>query len=395
VAWTNWSGTVHCEPTGIERPGSEEEIARLVHRAAAEGTTLRVVGSGHSHTPLVATPGIIASIEAHAGIETVDRPTLRTTVRAGSVLSSLGPALRDHGLAMENLGDVDVQSLAGALSTGTHGTGRRLGGLATQVEALRLVTANGEIVSCSRNVEPRLFESARVALGALGVLTSVTLRLVPAYRLHERLLREDAETCLARFDERADAHRHCEFFWLPGKDLCEVKLLDATDAAPDPLTDHPYERIDHSDRVLPSARELRFVEMEYALPVAAGPACFRELRALMRSRHPAVQWPVEYRSVAADPIPLSPAHARDTVTISLHQGNTLPFEAFFADAESILRTHGGRPHWGKWHTLGADALRDLYPRFQDFLALRAELDPAGLFLNPHLRRIFGLDDRPT
>jgi FAD/FMN-containing dehydrogenase len=291
---------------------------------------------------------------------------------------------------MENLGDVDVQSLAGALATGTHGTGRRLGGLATQVEALRLVLASGESVECSRGCEPRLFESARVSLGALGVLTAVTLRLVPAYRLHERLLREDVDTCLAREPERADAHRHCEFFWLPAKDVVEVKLLDPTGAAPDPLADRPWERIDHSDRVLPSLREQRFVEMEYALPAAAGADCFRELRALMRARHPAVQWPVEFRRVAADDVPLSPAYARDTVTVSVHQGHGLPFRAFFADAEAVLRNHGGRPHWGKWHSLGARELRALYPRFDDFRALRAELDPHGVFLNAHLRALLGL-----
>ena len=391
MAWTNWSGTVRCTPSALERPRSQREVSQLVARARSRGLTLRIAGSGHSHTPLVASDEIVASLDAIAGIESIDPQRARARIRAGSVLSSLGPPLRERGLAMENLGDVDVQSLAGALSTGTHGTGRRLGGLASQVEGLRLVLASGEVVECSRQREPRLFESARVSLGALGVLTEVTLRLVPAYRLHERLLREDVETCLSRFDERADAHRHCEFFWLPAKDVAEVKLLDPTDAAPDPLGDRRFERIDHSDRVLPSARELRFVEMEYALPAAAGADCFRELRALMRARHPDVQWPVEFRSVAADDVPLSPASGRDTVTVSVHQGHQLPFEVFFADAQAVLRNHGGRPHWGKWHTLGARELRELYPRFDDFCALRAELDPSGLFLNAHLRALLGVD----
>jgi FAD/FMN-containing dehydrogenase len=382
---------VECTPRALERPGSEAELARLVQRARDARQSLRIAGSGHSHTPLVASDDVVATLEAIAGLESVDRERGRARIRAGSVLASLGAPLREHGLAMEDLGDVDVQSLAGALSTGTHGTGRRLGGLATQVEALRLLLASGEVVECSRSREPRLFEWARVSLGALGVLTRVTLRLVPAYRLHERLLREDVETCLARFEERAARHRHCEFFWLPAKDVAEVKLLDATDAAPDPLADRPYERIDHSDRVLPSVREQRFVEMEYALPAAVGADCFRELRERMRARHPAVQWPVEFRCVAADDVPLSPAYARDTVTLSVHQGHELPFEAFFADAEAVLRNHGGRPHWGKWHTLGARALRELYPRFDEFRALRAELDPRGVFLNAHLRELLGVD----
>jgi FAD/FMN-containing dehydrogenase len=389
VTWTNWSGTVECVPAALERPASEEEVGRLVRRARAEQRTLRIAGSGHSHTPLVATDGIVASIANLSGIDSVDESGRLATIHAGSVLAELGPALRQHGLAMENLGDVDVQSLAGALSTGTHGTGRRLGGLATQIEGLRLVTADGEIVDCSRSREPQLFESARVGLGALGVITSARLRLLPAYRLHERVLREDVETCLAHFDERADSHRHCEFFWLPGRDVAEVKLLETTEADPDPLPDRPYERIDHSDRVLPSAREVRFVEMEYALPAAAAPDCFRELRALMQTRHPSVLWPVEFRCVAGDDVPLSPAHGRDTITISVHQGNELPFRDFFADAQSVLCNHGGRPHWGKWHTLGWRQLRDLYPRFDDFRALRAQLDPEGVFLNRHLETLLG------
>ena len=169
-----------------------------------------------------------------------------------------------------------------------------------------------------------------------------------------------------------------------------MKILDATDAPPDPLPDRRYERIDHSHRVLPSERTLRFVEMEYAVPAENGAACFREIRALMQRHHPDVLWPVEYRTVASDDLPLSPAHGRDTVTVSVHQGNELPYEAFFSDAETVLREHGGRPHWGKWHRATADVLRPLYPRWSDFGSVRERLDPDGRFLNDHLREVLGV-----
>lgn len=358
-----------------------------MREAARRGETLRATGSGHSHTGLVATDGVIVSLESLRGIRSHHAASGEARIGAGSVLASLGEPLRALGLAMQNLGDVDVQTLAGALATGTHGTGRSLGGLATRVSGLRLVTARGEILACSRSENREVFEVARVSLGALGIVTEVTLALVPAYRLHERITREPVEACLDAFDARAERHRHSEFFWLPGRDVAEVKTLDATTAAPDPLEDRPYERIDHSHRVLPSARELRFVEMEYALPAASGLEAFGELRTLMQRRHPEVQWPVEVRSVAADDIPLSPAFGRETVTVSVHQGAELPHEAFFADAEALLRSHGGRPHWGKWHRLTARELRDLYPRWDDFARMRDALDPDGTFLNPHLRAL--------
>jgi FAD/FMN-containing dehydrogenase len=389
-AWTNWSGTVRCTPRRIARPTTEAELAALMRDAARRGETLRAAGSGHSHTPLVACDGVIAVLDAFSGVRACDAARRIARIGAGSLLSSLGEPLRAAGLAMENLGDVDVQTLAGALATGTHGTGRRLGSLATQVVGLRLVTPAGEVVECSADTSPELFDAARVSLGALGIAIEATLRLVPAYRLHERILREDVETCLERFEERSRRHRHCEFFWLPARDQAEVKILDDTQAEPDPLPDRRYERIDHSHRVLPSVREQRFVEMEYALPAEAGLACFRELRALMQRRHAEVVWPVEVRTVAPDGVPLSPASGRETITLSVHQGAGLPFEALFADAEALLRSHGGRPHWGKWHTCTAAELAPLYPRWDAFARARRALDPGGTLLNDHLRRVLGV-----
>jgi FAD/FMN-containing dehydrogenase len=387
--WANWSGTVRCRPRRVVRPRDEAGIAAALRDAAADGLGVRVAGSGHSHTPLVATDGVLLDLSEWSGIAGHDAAAGCATLRAGTRLAELGEPLRALGLAMESLGDVDVQALGGALATGTHGTGARLGNLATQVIGLRLLGADGEGVECSQAERPDLFRAAQVGLGALGVVSEVRMRLVPAYRLHERIWREDVEPALERFAERVAAHRHFELFWLPGHDRMELKALDPTDAPPDPLPERRRERIDHSDRVLPSTRETRFVEMEYALPLGEGLAAFRRVRERMRAHHPAVVWPVELRTVAADAIHMSPHHGRASATLSLHQAVGEPFHACFSDAEAILREHGGRPHWGKWHRLGARELRPLYPRWDAFGALRRACDPRGLFLNDYLRELLG------
>jgi FAD/FMN-containing dehydrogenase len=214
-AWSNWSGSVRCEPQRIERPSSEGEIAAAVWRAAGAGQIVRVAGSGHSFMPLVACDGLLLSLEDWSGIESYDIDDRQATVRTGTTLHDLGEPLLDLGLAMANLGDIDVQAQGGALGTGTHGTGPELGNLSSRVLALRLVTASGEIAECSQECDPELLRAARVSLGALGVLTAAQLQLVPAYRLHERDWRSTLEECLEQLEERVSATRHFEFFWYP------------------------------------------------------------------------------------------------------------------------------------------------------------------------------------
>jgi FAD/FMN-containing dehydrogenase len=291
---------------------------------------------------------------------------------------------------MANLGDIDVQALAGAVSTGTHGTGRTLGNLSSTVEAVRLVTAEGDVKEYSAAGNPELLRALRVSLGSLGVFTALRLRLVPAYRLHERIRRAAVEECLERLADEITAHRHFEFFWLPSKDVCEIKTLDPTDAMPSDLRDRPYERIGWSPHVIPSVRDVKFFEMEYAVPAEHGPECFRAVRARMQERHGSVVWPVEYRTLAPDDAYLSNANGRDTVTLSVHQDGRLPYREFFEDVEPIFWSCGGRPHWGKIHALRARELRDLYPDWERFLEIRQELDPEGRFLNLHLRELFGI-----
>ncbi len=387
LAWSNWAGSVRCEPAGLPRPASEEEIAALVVRAGEEGRRLRIVGSGHSFTPLVATPGYVASLDAFSGVESHDGAALEATVRAGTKLHDLGGALLGLGMAMANLGDVDVQSLGGALGTGTHGTGRSLPNLSAQVAELRLVLASGETLLCSAEREPELFRAARVSFGALGVVSAARLRLLPAYRLHERVWRTSLAECLERLGAEIGASRHFEFFWFPQRDVVEAKVLHPTVAEPAAVAGRKYERIGWSAEILPSVRELRFHEMEYSVPAPDGPACMRAVEARMRARWSDVQWPVEYRTLRADDAWLSTAHERETVTISIHQDAALPCRDLFLDMEAIFREHRGRPHWGKLHTRSAGELAALYPRFDDFVRLRDRLDPRGVFLNDYLRTL--------
>ncbi len=395
--WSNWSGGVTCHPARQVTPASEDALVSALREARPTDGAVRVAGTGHSFTPLCATDGMLVSLDDMQGVISCEPAALRATVWAGTKLHALGAPLREAGMALENMGDIDRQALAGAISTGTHGTGRELGSLSTQVVGLRLLLASGEWCDCAPDREPEIFAVARLALGTLGIITRVTLRLVPAYRLHARTWIAPFEACMAELPMLIAAYRHCEFFWSPHDDACALKTLHPTDAetAPDaPMPSAPTERlaryleperVDWSDRVFPSVRERRFEEMEFAVPATRGPDCLREIRHLMRERHPDVAWPVEYRTLRADDIPLSPAYGRETVTISIHQAAALPYQTFFADAEAVFRNHDGRPHWGKRHTHTAHDLRDRYPLWDQFVAVRARLDPAGRFLNPYLR----------
>ena len=399
--WTNWSGSVTCHPQRIERPGSEAEAGGLVRQAGHAGLTVRVVGTGHSFVPLCASEGVVISLDSLQGVVSADRDALQATVWAGSKIQQLGEPLLQAGMAMENMGDIDRQAIAGAISTATHGTGRGLGNIATQVVGLRLVLASGDIVDCSEEQEPELFKAAQVSLGALGIISQVTLRLLPAYRLHEKTWAVPFQDCFEKVDSFIDSNRHFEFFWLPEEDVCAIKVLNPADTTPgsdpeiqiDPATSGRLARyiqpprFDHSHRIFPSERNIKFNEMEFALPADKGTACLLEIRALMQRRFPHVTWPIEYRTVAADDIFLSPHFGRGSVTISIHQAHNLPYDSFFAAAEAIFRNHNGRPHWGKIHSHRAKDLYRLYPMWARFQAQRRRVDGPGLFLNPYLKSI--------
>jgi FAD-linked oxidoreductase len=426
--WTNWSGTVRCTPQQIVRPASIDALLAVVRETAARQGKLRVVGSGHSFSPVAATDATMVSLQHLRGLAELDREGRSATVLAGTPINVLGDLLAEHGLGLANQGDIDAQAIAGAVSTGTHGTGAAFGCLSTQVSALTLVTAGGELLYCSPTREPEIFKAAQVSLGSLGALARVRLQLEAAYVLRDVRKNLPLETCLAEFEDSCRRHRHYEFWWFPYSDVAATKALDVVPQARPRskikrlLVDKVLETgifwaisegvkrvpssartvarfssrmmsegqyADASHRVFPSPRDVRFNEMEYAVPVERGVDCLREIRAFIESNNIRVHFPLEYRVVAADDIWLSPFYQRDSAVISVHMYAGMPFDEYFAGCEAIFRNHRGRPHWGKMHSLTAHELRDMYPQWDRFHAVRHQLDPQGLFMNDHLNRIFG------
>ncbi|MGA2042982.1 MAG: D-arabinono-1,4-lactone oxidase [Roseiarcus sp.] len=406
--WRNWVGNQSFVARHRNAPASEDELAALVAAAARQGLGVRVAGSGHSFTPVVATTGLLLSLENFRGLVDADLPRKRVSVRAGTRIGDIGRALKGLGLSLANQGDIDTQALAGALSTGTHGTGVTLGCLSSQAVGMRLVEPDGSILVVEADSDPETMAAAQVAVGMLGVISTITLQTVAAYNLRERLWRDDFEACMARHDDLAARHRHFSFFWCPvpesralyclpdvsavsptrrERDVCEMKTMDLADEPPfaDPNT---FERVAYSSDIYPIEYVPNFHELEYAVPVEHGPQALREVRALMLTRHTNCIYPVEYRFVAGDTGMLSPYFRRDSVTISVSGGPGIDYWNYLLDVDAILRRYDSRPHWGKLHFNAADDMPRLYPRFADFRAIRRRLDPAGCFLNDHLRPLF-------
>ncbi len=429
--WTNWAGTASAAPDVVHRPLTAEEISAAVAAAASEGTRIRTRGSGHSFTPIAVADEHAIDLSGYTGITHVDPETNEVTVRAGTTLRALNAALDAHGLALINMGDIDKQTVAGALSTGTHGTGAALGGLATQVSALELVLADGSVVHCSASESPDLFAAARVGLGALGVISTVTLRCVPSFALAAREAPGTLADVMDRLDHDVDATDHFEFYWFPHGEtvltkhntrlpagtepkplsrlrswveyeLIENRLFGAVCRAERavPALVRPAQRLiaatlserDYSDtshRVFVTNRAVRFVESEYAIPRESLPEVLAELRQVVARLADPVAFPVEVRFAAADDVWLSTAYGRDTAYVAVHQYVGMPYREYFAAFESIAGAVGGRPHWGKLHTLDAVALRERYPRFDDFLRVRSDVDPEDRFGNAHTDRVLG------
>ncbi|MFC3450441.1 D-arabinono-1,4-lactone oxidase [Amycolatopsis speibonae] len=429
--WTNWAGTAAASPLRVHRPRGTEEIAEAIGRSAADGRRLRPLGSGHSFTAIAAADSDAMELTGWTGIASADVAKGLVTVRSGTTLKQLNAELDALGLAMTNLGDIDAQTVSGAISTGTHGTGARLGGIATQIAALELVLADGTVVTCSADERPDLFSAARVGLGALGVISTVTLQCEPSFLLSAQERPEPLEQVLEGFDQFADENDHFEFYWFPyGKNalvkrnnrlpagserrplskvkefvdyevtenlafggLCRLgravpKLVRPLGKfASNVLSARDYS--DTSHRVFVTHRGVRFVESEFAVPRESLLDVFAELRALVPKLENPVMFPVEVRVAAADDIWLSTANGRDSAYIAIHQFLGMPYREYFAGFASIVGEVGGRPHWGKMHDLDAATLRSRYPRFDDFLRVRKEVDPAGVFTNTYLDRVLG------
>lgn len=416
VRWSNWSGSVSASPASLQNPTSLDELRQVV----AASRAVRVAGAGHSFSPLCVTDGTLLMLDALAGELTLEAEN-RLVVPAGWSLERLTADLWERGLSLPNQGDVNPQTLGGALATGTHGTGRTLGSLSTIAEAFTLVLADGSVVRVSREEHPDLFEAQRLGLGLLGVAAAVEIAAVPAYHLEEHTVSVPFAALRDTFDALAAAHRHAEFWWFPYADNVILKTLSPTDPCPDPrphgkggekaframceqaraapglvpdlhraAMDRPIDarRSGPAYRIFPSDRTVRFEEMEYEVPEVDGLAVLAELAAWVRRHEWPMAFPFEYRTVAADDIWLSPMHAGACASISVHQYAGMEWRELFAGAEQILRAAGGRPHWGKRHSLSRADVDALYPMAERFREVRRACDPDGKFLNSHLRPLF-------
>jgi L-gulono-1,4-lactone dehydrogenase len=437
ATWSNWARNQTCAPAEIAHPGSEAELADLVKQAAAAGRRVKAVGAGHSFTSIACTDGVLVDLDGYGRVLGHDPRTGRVTVEAGISLHRLSDELDARGLALENMGDIDRQSVAGATQTATHGTGLRFRNLSSQIVAVRLVTGDGTVVEATGpedgNENPDVFAVARVGLGALGVLSTVTLRCVPAFRLHAVEEPVPVDEVLADLDDLVAAHDHYEFYWVPHTRWALTKRNRRTDepARPRPklrewvddmvLNNYAFgvlcragrwrpsliprlakiipntgrlDYVDRSDRVFTSPRTVRFYEMEYAIPREALPEALGRVRRLVDEIGMQISFPVEVRVVAPDDIPLSTAYGRETGYIAVHVYKGTPYDAYFSGVERIMDSYGGRPHWGKMHFQRAETLAPRYPRWDDFQAVRARLDPEGRFANPYLDRVLG-EPSPT
>ncbi|GAA1525212.1 D-arabinono-1,4-lactone oxidase [Kribbella lupini] len=429
--WRNWAGTESATGVEVLRPGSTDEVAAAVKAAAEQGKKLKAVGSGHSFTGCSVPEQVMVRLDGLSAIQSADRTSGRVTVGAGTGLAKLNAGLASFDLAMANLGDIDKQTISGAVSTGTHGTGAKLGGLATQVVGLELVTADGSVLQCSADENADVFAAARVSVGALGVITSMTLQCVPAFLLRAQEMPLPLGEVLNGFDELADGNDHFEFYWFPHTDVALTKrnnrVSDGVGASPvsrirgwvdDELLSNKVfeltnrlavrrptlvprinqlasralsarEYVDASYKVFCSERNVVFRESEYAVPREKLVEVLGELRAWIDRSGERFPFPIEVRVAAADDIWLSTAQGRATAYIAIHQYHRLDHGRYFAAFEQIVAAYGGRPHWGKLHTLGAERFAELYPHFGDFLAVRDRLDPRRAFANPYTRQVFG------
>jgi L-gulono-1,4-lactone dehydrogenase len=440
ASWHNWAGNVTARPRRIASPGSAEEVAAEIGRATADGLTVRMAGTGHSFTPTVVTDGVLLRPERLTTIRAVDADAGTVIVEAGCPLRVLNTKLLAHGLSLANMGDIQVQTVAGATQTGTHGTGRDVGGMAAQVAGLELALADGRIISCSADSPSGgishpdgspadVFAAARVGLGALGIVTAVTFRVVPAFLLEAREEPMAWSQVISSLDELTADNEHFEFYWFPHSEGCLTKRNNRTAGPARPLRRWRHLLDDeflsnsvfgatcalgravpslipavnrvaakalgartYSDaayRVFTSPRRVRFKEQEYAVPRAALSDVLGEVRALFQRRDWRISFPIEVRVTPPDDVWLSTAYGRDSAYIAIHVFHSAPHEQYFADVESIMTSVGGRPHWGKMHTRDAAYLTASYPRMSEFLAIRDLLDGERRFDNEYLRSVLG------
>lgn len=422
----NWSQKISWQPKQILQPSSEKEIQQIIKTALNKKQTVRIVGSAHSFNPLWVTNEILVNLDNYQGLINVDKEKMQATIKAGTKLYTLGDLLYENGLAMENLGDIDKQSIGGTIGTGTHGTGLNFGTISTQVKALRFVNGVGEIVKCSEIENFELFKAAQVSLGALGIITAITLQCVPAYRLKLVNKKEPLKEVMQTFKERITTNRNFEFYYFPKSETAWTKTSNIVEDAPDKvnvfnyLTEYVLEnyvykimcetariiptlsdgisrfsasvvsnvsKTYHSHKVYATPRLVRFNEMEYNVPVEHFESVCEEVQHTINTNKFNVMFPLEHRVVKADDAYLSPAYKRDAVYIACHVYNKKDYVPYFKALEKIFLKYDGRPHWAKIHTLKTKDFQQKYPKFDTFNEYRKLNDPEDLFLNDYLRSI--------
>ena len=430
VPTKNWAGNQRCVPRGVHLPTSTAEVAAIVRTAAEAGERVKVIGGAHSFTDVAMTDGHLLSLDAMNQLLAVGGPEgLDVTVQAGIRLYDLNDALAARGLAMPNLGDINTQSIAGAIATATHGTGASHGNIATTIVGMEIVTGDGGVRRVDEDNDSELLRVARVGVGALGVVTEVTLRCVPTFNLHAVETIEPLTDVLADFGRVMHGTDHVEFYWMPGARRCQVKRNTRTESPPAPQSRAAYirdkwiaenlafgavcrvgrrypkaapriaklitsaaserELIDRSDHVFSSPRHVRFVEMEYGIPFDAVPEAIGRIGSLVSSLPFPPLFPIEVRASAGDDIPLSTANGRASGWVAVHQYIGAPYESYFQGVEHIMNDYVGRPHWGKLHFQTAVTLASRYPEWDRFQATRTALDPQGTFANAYTDRVLG------
>lgn len=386
-SWSNWSGRHKSRPERLHFLRSEEDACALARLARDSGATLRVAGSGHSHSRLIPNDSIVADTSGLSGIISVDRDEETAWIYAGSKISSLGRPLHDVGLALKNQGDIDRQSIGGACATGTHGTGKDLQNLSAAVLGFTIATANGELITCDAGRHPEIWNGGRLSLGAFGILTRLKLQLTPSYKLKESGFEVTYDDVANRIAELIESNERFEFFWYPQTDRATVKVINRTEDDPEYPLAEEGSRVAWNYEVLPSHRPHFHTEMEYSIPEKQGPECLARIRELLRTEFPDVAWPVEYRTVAADDVWLSMAYGRATVTISVHQDVRLDETRYYEACEQIFRSCDGRPHWGKVNYLDGRTHARIHPKWQAWWRVRDQIDPDETFLNDYMKSL--------
>ena len=426
--WSNWAGNQQTGSVLVSRPQTESELQQVVQNAQTSGRRVKVVGSGHSFTAIAVAEEVLVDLSKYDEILAIDKINQTVTVQSGIQLSKLNQALYENSLAMQNLGDIAYQTIAGAISTSTHGTGAKFTGIANQVVALRVVLADSSIVECSANVNAELFSCARVGLGAIGLISTVTLKVVPAFNLAviEEPMRLDE--VLQNLDLHVDSNDHFEFFWVPHTGWALTKRNNRNNLPIEPMSkmSHWYSKTlmenyafgavcmlgkarpslipklakalpssgrneysDASHKVFASKRIIKFYEMEYAIPREACAEALNRVRRMVTDSGFFLNFPVEVRFTAPDEIPLSTASNRESAYIAVHIYKGMNHVPYFKEVESIMNSYQGRPHWGKLHFQSAATLASRYPQWDVFQAVRNQVDPKRMFSNQYLETVLG------